>query len=109
GVLHGLHAAHEAVDDLGAPLGVVHRDVSPQNIIVSTDGVARVLDFGIAKAVGRVQTTRDGRIKGKLAYMPPEQLCGEEIDRGVDIYAAGIVLWELLTGRRLFRGDDNAS
>ena len=85
----------------GEPLGIVHRDVSPQNILVGTDGVARVLDFGVAKAAGRVQTTRDGQIKGKLAYMAPEQLRGEHVDRA-DVYAAGVVLWEALTGRRLF-------
>ena len=74
GVLHGLHATHEAKDERGHPLGIVHRDVSPQNVLVGTDGVPRVLDFGVAKAAGRVQTTREGQIKGKLSYMPPEQL-----------------------------------
>ena len=77
GVLHGLHAAHEATSERGEPLGIVHRDVSPQNVLVGVDGVARVLDFGVAKAAGRVQTTRDGQIKGKLAYMAPEQLTGK--------------------------------
>src|SRR5688500_3821039 len=74
GVLHGLHAAHELCDEHGAPLGLVHRDISPQNIIVGVDGVARVLDFGIAKALGRSQATRDGEVKGKIAYMAPEQI-----------------------------------
>jgi serine/threonine protein kinase len=101
GVLHGLHAAHEARGERGEPLGIVHRDVSPQNVMVGVDGVARVLDFGIAKAAGRIQTTRDGQIKGKLAYMPPEQLRGEAA-RTTDVYAAGVVLWEALAGRRLF-------
>jgi serine/threonine-protein kinase len=105
GVLQGLHAAHEATDDQGRPLMLVHRDVSPQNIMVGQDGVPRVLDFGIAKAAGRLQTTRDGQVKGKASYMSPEQLRGEEIDRRVDVYAMGIVLWELLTGAPLFRGD----
>jgi serine/threonine protein kinase len=79
GVLHGLHAAHEAKDERGHPLGIVHRDMSPQNVLVGTDGVARVLDFGVAKAAGRMQTTREGQIKGKLSYMPPEQLRGANV------------------------------
>ena len=108
-VLQGLHAAHEARDNKGAPLELVHRDVSPQNILVGTDGVARVIDFGVAKARGRVQTTRDGRVKGKLAYMSPEQLRGERIDRRTDIYAAGVILWELLTLVRLFGNDSDAT
>ena len=106
GVLHGLHAVHEARDEQGNPLEVVHRDVSPQNILVGTDGVARVLDFGIAKAAGRLHTTRDGQLKGKLGYMSPEQLSGRPVDRRTDIYAAAVVLWEVLTGERLFEGDD---
>jgi serine/threonine-protein kinase len=106
GVLHGLHAAHEAKDERGMPLGIVHRDVSPQNTHVGTDGVARLLDFGVAKAAGRIQTTREGQIKGKLAYMAPEQLRGATIDRSSDIYAAGVMLWELITGTRLFQGEN---
>jgi serine/threonine protein kinase len=108
GVLRGLHAAHEAVGESGESLHIVHRDVSPQNILVGVDGTARVLDFGVAKALGRQQTTRDGRIKGTLAYMAPEQLSGRGVTRRTDTFAAGIVLWELLTGRRLFRGQDDA-
>ncbi|MCA9618767.1 MAG: serine/threonine protein kinase, partial [Myxococcales bacterium] len=73
GALHGLHAAHEATGETGEALGIVHRDVSPQNIMVGRDGLARVLDFGVAKARGRMQTTREGQVKGKLAYMSPEQ------------------------------------
>lgn len=105
-VLHGLHAAHEATGEDGAPLRLVHRDVSPQNIIVGTDGVARVVDFGIAKAVGQTQITRDGQVRGKIPYMAPEQLLRRSIDRRVDVYAAGVVLWEALAGRRLFQADD---
>ncbi|MFT3772801.1 MAG: serine/threonine-protein kinase [Minicystis sp.] len=108
GALRGLHAAHEARDHHGRLLGVVHRDVSPQNIMVGADGVTRVLDFGIAKAAGRAHSTQTGQIKGKFAYMPPEQLHGEELDRRADVYAAGVVLWESLVGARLFAGTDQA-
>jgi serine/threonine-protein kinase len=106
--LHGLHAAHEARDALGRPLGVVHRDISPQNIIVGVDGVTRVLDFGIARAAGRLVMTVDGAIKGKLAYMAAEHIRGEDIDRRADIYASGVVLWEALTCRRLHSGSGHA-
>ncbi|MGH7328544.1 MAG: serine/threonine protein kinase, partial [Polyangiaceae bacterium] len=106
GVLHGLHAAHEATNERGEKLGIVHRDMSPHNLLVGTDGIARVLDFGIAKAETRSYQTRDGDLKGKLAYMSPEQLTGETpVDRRTDIFAASIVLWEVLTGRRLFDSD----
>jgi serine/threonine-protein kinase len=105
GILHGLHAAHEARSERGEPLGIVHRDVSPQNILVGIDGVPRVLDFGVAKAAGRAQTTREGQLKGKLAYMSPEQLMGRGVTRSTDIFAASIVLWEALTGQRLFGGE----
>jgi serine/threonine protein kinase len=107
GVLHGLHAAHEAKNDRGEPLEVVHRDVSPQNILVGVDGVSRVLDFGVAKAVGRLQTTRDGQLKGKLRYMAPEQLRGTTT-RLTDVYAASVVLWEALTNRRAFQAENEA-
>lgn len=105
-LLDGLHAAHEATTPHGEPLGIVHRDVSPQNVIVGSDGLSRVLDFGVAKAAGRLQTTRDGQLKGKLAYMAPEQLAGEEVTRRTDVYAAAVVLWEVLVGKRLFTGDN---
>lgn len=107
-LLHGLHAAHEAKDEQGRPLGIVHRDVSPQNVLVGADGVARVLDFGVAKAAGRMQTTREGQVKGKLSYMSPEQLNGGAVTRLADIYAAAVVLWETLTQERLFDGDNEA-
>jgi serine/threonine-protein kinase len=108
GVLHGLHAAHEATDERGEPLCIVHRDVSPQNILVGADGTPRLLDFGVAKAAVRAQTTREGQLKGKIAYMSPEQLQRGGVDRRSDVYAAGVVLWEALTLQRLFTGDSEA-
>ncbi len=110
-VLHdallGLGAAHRATDERGQPLRMVHRDVSPQNLLVGDDGVTRVLDFGIAKAEGRLQErTRTNETKGKLAYMAPEQILGDPLDLRTDVYAAGICLWELLLGRRAFQGAD---
>jgi len=107
-LLEGLHAAHEAVDDTGQPLGVIHRDVSPQNVLVGVDGSTRVLDFGIAKARGRLRSTQDSTIKGKLAYMSPDQLWSGDLDRRADVYAAGVVLWETLTGGPLFAGNNEA-
>ena len=106
GTLDGLHAAHEAKSERGEPLGIVHRDVSPQNVHVGVDGIPRVLDFGIAKATNRVQETRTDQIKGKVAYMSPEQLAKGNIDRRADVYSASVVLWEALTGQRLFKADD---
>ncbi|MBI5531318.1 MAG: protein kinase [Deltaproteobacteria bacterium] len=101
--LHGLHAAHEARNEQGEALNMVHRDVSPQNILVGVDGVARLVDFGVAKAADRVQTTRNGQLKGKLDYMAPEQLECCPATRQTDIYAATVVLWEGLTGERMLR------
>ena len=109
GILHGLHAAHEATNERGETLGIVHRDVSPQNVMVGVDGVARVLDFGVAKAAGRLQTTREGRLKGKLAYTAPELVRGTAIARTADVYSAAVVLWEMLAGDRLFAGDNEAN
>ncbi len=108
-MLQGLHAAHEAKDERGEPLGIVHRDISPHNIMVGRDGVSRVLDFGIAKATSSAQSTRDGEVKGKFAYMSPEQLSSARVDRRADIFAASIVLWEMLTGQRLFAAADPAA
>jgi eukaryotic-like serine/threonine-protein kinase len=109
GALHGLHAAHEARNERNEPLHIVHRDVSPQNILLGADGIARVVDFGVAKARGRLQTTSDGSIKGKCAYMAPEQLRSDEVDRRADIFALGVVFWELLTQRRLFAAENQAA
>lgn len=100
----GLHVAHELRDDKGQPLHVVHRDVSPQNVLVSSAGHVKLIDFGIAKASDRGKRTETGSLKGKIRYMSPEQAFGRAIDRRTDIYALGIVLWELLTMRRLFSG-----
>jgi serine/threonine-protein kinase len=104
GMLEGLHAAHEAQNERGEPLGIVHRDVSPQNVLVGVDGVARVLDFGIAKAVHEQNQTNPGTLKGKFSYMAPEVVTGAAITRQADVFSAGIVLWEVLAGRMLFGG-----
>ena len=102
----GLHAAHELADERGRPLQLVHRDISPQNLLVGVDGVTRVADFGIAKFKSSgVVATSQGTLKGKVAYMAPEYLRGEKIDRRFDVFALGIVLWEGITGRRLFRAE----
>jgi serine/threonine-protein kinase len=104
--LAGLHAAHEAVDLRGDRLDLIHRDVSPQNIIVGVEGVSRLIDFGVAKAKSRITTTTDGEVKGKVRYMSPEQVRQQPLDRRADIFAAGVVLYEALTGERPFPGTD---
>lgn len=108
-VLNGLHAAHELRDDEGEPLQLIHRDVSPANILIGMDGVARITDFGVARAETRLSSTRGGQLKGKVPYMPPEQLMAEPIDRRCDVYATGVVLWEELAGRRLFKAESEGA
>jgi serine/threonine-protein kinase len=107
-VCSGLHAAHELRDDEGQPFGLVHRDVSPQNILVGYDGVSKVLDFGVAKVAGRTtDTTNVGHARGKPPYMAPEQALGHPIDRRADIFSLGIVLYQLITGKHPFRGEND--
>lgn len=106
-VAEGLHAAHELHSADGTPLELVHRDVSPQNILLGFDGIARVTDFGVAKALGRISQTSTGVLKGKLGYISPEQLRFEEPDRRADLFALGVVLFELLTGQRLYRSQES--
>jgi serine/threonine-protein kinase len=101
-VLAGLHAAHETVDEMGTPLDVVHRDVSPQNVMIAADGTARLLDFGVAKSLMAAHVTREGTYKGKLAYSAPEQLRGAAT-RQSDIYSLTVLLWELVVGHRMHR------
>jgi serine/threonine protein kinase len=102
----GLHAAHELKDLDGSLRGVVHRDISPHNILIGTNGTVKLVDFGVAKAVGRIsEATRAGQLKGKFGYMSPEQALGKGVDRRSDIFSLGIVLFELTTSRRLFRGE----
>jgi serine/threonine-protein kinase len=105
----GLHAAHELTDEAGRPLGLVHRDVSPQNVLVGVDGVARVTDFGIAKCIESSDpgSSRE-TLKGKAGYMAPEYVRGEPVDRRADVFALGVVLWEALCGKRCFRGQSDA-
>ena len=106
GACGGLDYAHSRSDGKGSPLNLVHRDISPQNVMVSNDGNVKVVDFGIAKAANQLHETRAGVFKGKYAYMSPEQATGKKLDRRSDIFALGVVLWEMVTGRRLFKADN---
>ena len=103
-VLAGLHHAHELCDFDGTPLGVVHRDATPQNVFVTYDGLIKVVDFGIAKAIDSSSETRTGTVKGKVTYMAPEQAKGERVDRRADVFAVGVMLWEGIAGRRMWKG-----
>ena len=107
-ILHGLDYAHRRRDDSGKPLGIVHRDISPQNILISFEGEVKITDFGIAKAVHKVAETQVGVIKGKFGYMSPEQALGQEVDARTDIFSVGVLLYEMVTGRRLFQGKSDA-
>jgi serine/threonine-protein kinase len=107
--LAGLHAAHEAIGPDGAPLDLVHRDFSPQNLLTGLDGITRLTDFGIAKALRQLSSTATGMVKGKVSYLAPEQALSKPVDRRTDLWAAGVVLWEALTSRRLFKGDHDAA
>ena len=105
----GLHAAHELRDEQGKPLGLVHRDVSPQNIMISFDGIVKLVDFGVAKAAGRMHETRvAGVMKGKVPYLSPEQLSSGKVDRRSDIFSLGIVLYAMVSGRHPFRAQEDA-
>jgi serine/threonine protein kinase len=106
--LHGLHAAHQLKDPEGRLLGLIHRDCTPQNILVGVDGSSRITDFGVARAAARYAITRSQVIKGKVAYLSPEQATAGDIDRRSDLFSMGIVLWEVLTGRALFHGETDA-
>ncbi len=105
----GLHAAHELKDEAGNLIGLVHRDVSPQNILVTYDGVVKIVDFGVAKASSELANaaTKDGQLKGKVPFMSPEQALGKDIDRRTDVFALGIVLFQLIAGKHPFRGDND--
>ncbi len=105
--LAGLHYAHELVDFDGSPLGLVHRDVTPHNIFITYDGVSKLLDFGIAKVATAQHETRTGMFKGKCAYMPAEQIGGDNIDRRADLFSVGAVLWHALAGERLWKGESD--
>jgi len=107
--LEGLYYAHQKTDAQGRPLGIVHRDVTPENIFVSFEGGVKVLDFGIAKAANQVEMTRAGEIKGKLSYMSPEQCMGKPLDSRSDIFSLGVVLYEWVTGFKLFHGESDVA
>jgi serine/threonine protein kinase len=107
-IASGLNYVHSKTDEKGASLGIIHRDISPQNIIVSEAGTIKIIDFGIAKAKTKIVTTDSGIVKGKFAYMSPEHAEGDTLDYRTDIFSLGIILYELLTGKRLFKGKNNA-
>jgi len=104
----GLHDAHEARTMYGQPLEIVHRDISPQNILVDVSGRVRITDFGVARALERATHTQSGEVKGKIGYFAPEQVRGKNVDRRTDIFAMGICAWETIAGQRLFQGDNPA-
>jgi serine/threonine-protein kinase len=104
----GLHAAHELRDSEGGALNVVHRDVSPQNLFLTYDGAVKVVDFGLVRTAHCIHKTKTGIVKGKFAYLAPETLANKPLDRRADIWALGVVLWELITQRRLFQRDNEA-
>ncbi len=106
-MLAGLHYAHTLTDFDGTPLSIVHRDVSPQNVFVTFDGQVKLLDFGIAKAADSLHETRVGVLKGKVSYMSPEQARGQKVDARADVFSAGVMLWEALTGRKLREGQND--
>lgn len=104
-VCEGLAYAHDACDHLGQPLGIVHRDISPHNVLMTRHGEVKLVDFGLAKASSHLTADEEDIVKGKFGYLAPEVTLGQGADRRVDIFAAGILLWEMLSGRRLFKGD----
>jgi serine/threonine protein kinase len=105
-ICKGLSYAHEMLSpDTGRPLGIVHRDISPPNVLISKQGEVKVVDFGLAKATSQIETTDPGVVKGKMSYLSPEAARGEEVDSRADIFAVGILLYEMLTGKRLFYGE----
>jgi serine/threonine protein kinase len=110
GTASGLHHAHERIGVDGRPLNIVHRDVSPSNLMVSFEGHVKVVDFGVAKAASREHETKSGTVRGKISYLSPEQASGRDVDRRSDVFSLGVVLWEMLTGQRLYkRASDFAS